>query len=66
MSQVCSEILIHAFMISCLDYSNSLPSGIPLEKGEGARTSGQPLRFEALREPGVRAPPLGDFGSGCQ
>lgn len=66
MSQVCGEILIHAFMISCLDYSNSLPSGIPLERGERARTSVRPLRWEAFGEAGVRAPPLGGFASGCQ
>lgn len=33
MSRVGRETLSHAFMIPFVDYSNPLPSGVPLERG---------------------------------
>lgn len=54
-----------SFMISYLDYSNSLPTGVPLEKEKRACTSMQPWDFKHA-EPGPSTTPLGDFGSGCQ
>lgn len=50
MSQMGSETLIHAFMISNSDDSGSLPPGllqVSQDKAEIACTSRQPLRFEA-------------------